>query len=605
MTNGGRPKNSSIAPIFLVNKDSFNQTLSDEEMVFVEQLSQAIYSLEFNSRYASNPKLEDFIKFRTTISANGYRDSSYLFLLGFEHDGKDTSLITVHTIIEDHFTTLGVSKEDLQKNLNALYKKTKSYYKYIYIPVETSITDFLKLEAQGMQALMNRDLKIEIAKILNTDFITRGRGAQRTRDRRVKILNFVNEKLVAYVDAIEESIQQIDNKYHFNREVRAKNVSSNDLSEVIIEAYFSKRRLQFEGKDIQSLSAGERKKALIDIAYAFLCQSPETSGEVILAVDEPESSLHVSMCYQQYERLQEISDVFGKQVFITTHWYGGLPIVNAGRLYHIQKRIGQPPECTIFSLENYFEQRGTHPHDVNLKSFYDLTSSLVSAIRNYPTNWILCEGIADKKYLKNYLPAEVDVKILPVGGCTIIKKLYDYLYLPIENSGDDRSFKGKIFCLIDTDKQGVSLSFDSSTRNKFLNIRRIDIDSNGEIQLVKIQNHITTLTEIEEVLNPSRFYQAYSNLVAKIGTEFQSEDGQETIKQIFDCYEFESTSIHSRILGSDTIFKSNVLGRTLGRDMKELHRFFDANKNLICDEYLVIDQVDELPWIEKIKEFIS
>src|SRR5690554_7560856 len=109
------------------------------------------------------------------------------------------------------------------------------------------------------------------------------------------------------------------------------------------------------------------------------------------------------MCYDQFKRIEEIANKYHKQVFVTSHWYGGIPILQNGNLFSVIKNEDNLPSVEMFSLDNYFEKRGDHPNDINLKSFYDLTSSIVSSIRNSEEKWIIVEGLTDKKYLDHYL----------------------------------------------------------------------------------------------------------------------------------------------------------------------------------------------------------
>ena len=64
--------------------------------------------------------------------------------------------------------------------------------------------------------------------------------------------------------------------------------------------------------------------------------------------------------------------------------------------------IDHDQEITLFDLENYFEQRGNHPNDINLKSFFDLAAAIISAYRNSNCHWLLVEGVEDKLYLQYY-----------------------------------------------------------------------------------------------------------------------------------------------------------------------------------------------------------
>ena len=117
-----------------------------------------------------------------------------------------------------------------------------------------------------------------------------------------------------------------------------------DLVSKIIESYFSIKELnkKIPGStktiSVKELSSGEKRKALIDLAYSFLKKNSDRNSNLIIAIDEPESSLHVSSCYQQFEKLIEIAKE-NHQVLITTHWYGFLPIVTEGTATSINKSL--------------------------------------------------------------------------------------------------------------------------------------------------------------------------------------------------------------------------------------------------------------------------
>lgn len=603
--NGARSRDTNVAVVFLMEKTKLFSDTDSSFYKYAESLSSSIWSLDFSSLYASTPELEKFITLRSSLSVEYPSDDYFIFVFSSYPNNRDTVQLTIKNKVINYVTNeLQINESAFFSKHNALCNRVKEFYRYLYIPVETSVDDFLRIEENGIQSLSDKDLKTEIKNTLNRTLRLPGRGTQRQTTRNVSIIDYINEKIESYVDEIESSVQTIDSEYHFNREQRAKRVNVKDFAEVIIDVYFSKRRLQKEGKEIKDLSAGERKKALIDIIYAFISQNSETEHEIVIAIDEPETSLHISMCYDQYQRIEEIANKFKTQLFVTTHWYGGLPILNDGRLYHVKKDENDIIDIEIFQLSNYFENRGSHPNDINLKSFYDLTSSIISAIRSKPTNWLIVEGNTDKNYLEHYLPKNIDIKILPVGGCQIVKKIYEYLYLPINANEEARDLKGKIFCLVDTDRRGISLEVGSQTKNKKLFIRRLQIDehNNNEVKLVRIDDNLNTETEFEEILFPERFYKALKIVVENNSSEIP-DSNQETIKEIFDCYEFRENSNFSFIKGTNSMLQTVILNRDFNSDTRAIHSFFDSKKDEICREYLKFDKEESPLWIQDIVKF--
>lgn len=604
--SNSKSENSSIAPVFLVEKSKLPESNIKS---FIERISDQIWENEIPTNLtANNVSVLNFSKFVSSLKKSVDFKDYFIFLIGITTVlGKDYNLISFQTHIAEKLH--GFSADSFRRNLNGACNTIKNLYKYVYIPVETSITEFLKLEDDGMQALMDQNLKNSIEEMLTEKIEVYGKGEKRARNRKVKMMSLVNEKLESYVSDVEKTIQRIDNTYHFNKETRSKRVNPKDFTDVIIEIYFKTRKLQKNKKDIAHLSAGERKKALIDIAYSFISQSKVTEKEIILAIDEPESSLNISMCYDQFERIERMANYYKKQVFVTTHWYGGLPILNDGRLYHVQKKEknekqDQVIDLEIFALENYFEERGNFPNDINLKSFYDLTSSLVSAIRNSSTNWLIVEGNTDKKYIHHYLSDDIDVKILPVGGASIVKKIYEYLYLPISISEEISSFKGKILCLIDTDPVSTKLDyFESETKNQKLKIRRLQIEKKNEtdtVSLLRLGVGTDTECEIEDVLNPEK---VYSSIISILDDSIDAESME--IKNILFKYKFNENCKFSKILDFNSIFSPNSLECNVSEELGKIKIFADKRKDFICNKYIEKNSSIKPNWIIDIEKIFN
>src|SRR5690554_7261276 len=130
------------------------------------------------------------------------------------------------------------------------------------------------------------------------------------------------------------------------------------------------------------------------------------------------------MCYDQFKRIEEIANKYHKQVFVTSHWYGGIPILQNGNLFTVIKNEDNLPSVEMFSLDNYFEKRGDHPNDINLKSFYDFTSSIVSSIRDRKSTRLNCSHVrisyADfclKKKTKSIITPKRKVLRMSIQDC--------------------------------------------------------------------------------------------------------------------------------------------------------------------------------------------
>lgn len=133
-------------------------------------------------------------------------------------------------------------------------------------------------------------------------------------------MDIINETLKRYIDQTERTIKKLNSGYDFKMASGQKqNLTSNDIKDQIISSYLSKRSLKKDNKPIRDLSAGRHKKALIDIAYSFIIGSGNRSSNIVLAIDEPESSLHISNCYELFHRIQEISMAERCQILISIH----------------------------------------------------------------------------------------------------------------------------------------------------------------------------------------------------------------------------------------------------------------------------------------------
>jgi len=339
------------------------------------------------------------------------------------------------------------------------------------------------------------------------------------------------------------------------------------------------------------LSSGEKRLILIDIISAFV-KKENASHELIIAVDEPENSLHISKCYDQFQRIERIALKYEHQLFITTHWYGSLPCLSKGSLIHIDD-YGR---SNITNLYNYYEKRGDLPEDVYLKGFFDLSSSLLYAFRGSQKNWLLIEGYEDKKYIEYHLHRD-DVRIIPLGGCGNVRKVYEYLHAPL-SSKEFQNYSKRIICLIDTDSQCPTLGINSGSSRDALLIRRLHEKEDGEIVLLDIDNPSRKETEIEDVLIPSQYYDALKDAIDYYGDS--------TDKEAFASFDFDGTANHSRLKGDDSILKVNTLTRNTKADKQRIVDFVDAHKDTIAEQYTLRPLSSySLTWVDKLNELLQ
>lgn len=587
-----------VAPLFQIPKEDLLSRFSKLSQKAIPIISDFLFSISYNP--SSNYKqYESF--FQQQESLKHSKEDNYLFLLAHwgQSERNDEVFITFNVAIKKKLQELEEFNDNKKytKLINSLKSDISKYFAYQYIPVETSIQDFLRLESQGMQDLMSEDVKKRIEKTLNEKLPIK---AGRTRSQ--SILDIVNTDLENFVSEVESTIQEIDNDYDFQKKYKEKTkITANHLTDVMIETFFSKRKLKKGEKPIKNLSAGERKKALIDIAYAFLTQNNPRKKQFILAIDEPESSLHISMCYEQFERLESLANGFDTQLLLTSHWYGALPIIEKGNLFHISpSKSSAAPSISEFSFKNYFEENGSHPDDVQFKSFFDLASAIISSLRNKENNWMIVESEEDKNYIKKHINPEINIKYLPVGGCGVVKLLYNYLHTPISNKAEKKELLGRVFCLIDTDIQGVGTQdIPREINGNLLKIRRLQLEENQEITLHKLETDIKYPTEIEECLIPDAFYNAL-----KITIE---ESNNEDVKETFSYFGFDDEAKNSYVKGDQSIIYPVKVedGKNPNRAKEQIIEFIESNKKLICTNYCKLDINTKPKWIEKIEKFYT
>lgn len=319
-----------------------------------------------------------------------------------------------------------------------------------------------------------------------------------------------------------------------------------------------------------------------------MTDNKNSANNIIFAIDEPENSLHISKAFSQFERLEKLSAYH--QIMITTHWYGSLPISNRGNLHHLEKDA--TVKISSFNFNCYFESRKALPEDIMIKSYFELTSSIISSMRADKTNWIICEGSDDKLYLEYYLSNVPNLKVFSFGGCGNVVKLYKYFYVPFSEREESDQLESKVLCLIDTDPIVRSLEIDSEIDNKKLKIARMQIDYYNKAELKKLKpNGLSIPTEIEDCLNPRILFDAINLVINSDGTEKQ--------KDVLKSFEFNDYMKISRVKGEQSIFKPLNI-EALERK-NEVYSIFENNrlKYEICKTYIKLSERDEYRYIQK------
>ncbi|OCK42692.1 hypothetical protein BA195_13875 [Tenacibaculum soleae] len=574
-----------LTPVFLIKKSSLKQDKKDEIEFFekAEKLSNYLWHTKQKTKARG---LSEFYEQRKQLLEN-YNPKEYLLIIiGRKYDSNDMFFGTYHTYLD--FITdnpkIEHTEKELQDYFKGFYEYIISHYSYLYIPVETDVHSYTKLETQEMQKLMDKNIQSEIENAITSTTIRQ-----------------INKSLNTFVADIENVLEEYKYKGKFKN-----SLTMPDLVSKIIEAYFSikilnKKTTSSKLIPVRELSSGEKRKALIDVAYSFLINNNSRNDNIILAIDEPEASLHISACYSQFEKLINLSKL-NSQIIISTHWYGYLPIVSNGNATSITKNEKNETSIQYFNLYNYREKitqdrnkvKGPLPVHYNIKSYNDLVQSILfSLIQDKPYNWIVCEGLSEKIYFEQMFSEDIkskNLRFLPLGSFKEVKKLYSLLLAPIQDP--DYQIKGKVVCLIDTDSERMNIDF-SKTKNLFFK-RLMNNKTNGTT-IIDVNSNITNPpTEIEDCLNPYIYKQTL--------IEFAEE--YETIKNILTTNE-----VRTKALNSYYTFDLRE------SEKEEIKAFFDGNQGYnkirFAEKYTEIskskffENEPKMEWIENIRKLIN
>lgn len=514
----GKRADAFVAPVFLIRKDNFKSKLNKS---FLETISNVFWNIDekVNRNFQQSQGLRDFLNYRNQLKRDHIPEDYYLFVFGLKHPNHAPYFFTFTDAIDKSISQLGFKNKELQ----SLHEELINYYSYIYIPVESDLNHILALESLEIQEMMSKDVIDEIDNILKKQIeIPRDQLGRTSGPKTVKttVLNIINESLGSFVNEVNDAIQDIDSSYSFSTEKNAKkNLTAADVRETIIDEFLSIRTLKKDKRPLRNLSSGEQRIALIDIAYSLLKSGKSTNSEVIFAIDEPESSLHVSQCFKQFMRVSELAQKFDHQVLVTSHWYGFVPALRQGSLIYISEN--EANQFTTFSLRTASADLHKVPEDISLKSFFDLATSIIGLSRSEGSNWLIVEGATEQIYFEYFLHKNIEnLNILPVGGAPNVIKLYDHLYLPISDKKERKGLSGKIACLIDTDPQPLYPACEDSLSGNKLSINRLQIEENGTFKLYGMsKNSMRNPTAIEDLLDADLFFNALKETIEQFGND--------------------------------------------------------------------------------------
>lgn len=580
-----------IVPIFLLKKSMIRSHLNIYRIL--ETVSNTTWQIESEDFNPSQRGLADkFIQQRGALEKIYSEKEYFLFPLGIIKRKANESpepYMSFFSSIEDYkndiqelniFSTSS-KKISLASSLYLMLEYVKDIYNYIYLPAEITVNEYSKIESDLLQKLLGENLQQKIKRIIRQKDITE-----------------INKHLNNF---IEEVSMKLDGKYQFKKpSQRQSSFTQRHMISKIIESYFSDKVLHYQDSinrdtPVNNLSSGEKRKALLDLAAGFLKTNPTKSQFItILAVDEPELSLHATACLKQFEKIRNLGS-HGVQTICTTHWYGFLPVIGNGTATYISQ---QQSYIRALCLDNYkdelkilaSETQGAYIDLLEIKSSHDLVQSIVFSItsgNNY--KWIICEGKTDRKYISAHLQYEdIDnLVVLSVGGSPTVKKIYSLLTLALEDR--KASVTGSAFFLIDTDQNFSNYSVSEPIDS--IKIRRMLFkQEKHDISLLKISDDcISPPTEIEHALDNDFYLKTLESLYEKGNADFNF------VSQI-------------------NTLASNVSAEYLDLNLTQqgiIDRYFNeiGKKDEFCNEYIQIlhdsDEIRTPMWLSKVVDFLN
>lgn len=507
-----------VCPIFVLPKADFQRAHEDARnpcpVEVVEKISKFLWTVE-HGQGKTAAQSSAFIQHRDQLARHFAPEDHYLLVLGIRYSpSKDISptYFGPFHAQASFIAALGLSPAEDSKQLDRakrndanigklvgdLNATIRSIYDYVYMPSSVNIVDITRLERRTMQTLMRRDIDAEIRKAIDRNTLRK-----------------INESLEQTIEAAVSGLPE----YTYDKPTGGKkSITHPSLCKLITLEFFSIRELcRIEGSGpptpVSHLSSGEQRRALIDVATNYLMSGSDEHKYTVLAIDEPEISLHTSRCFDQFEDLFDVARR-GVQTIMTTHWYGFLPIAQQGNAHFFDPGTDDRVQVDSYDLQNYREaakhrtesSRGSLPFDLALKSANDLVQSIASSLRlSEPYSWILCEGSSETVYLSYMLEMWLEkthLRILALGGAPEVKRIYHHLEVALS----DKTFQtqGRVLALIDTDEQIVHHEPDPSV--KPLSFLRLLLGRSGPLQLVPVNSKVVSpATAIEDALNPKCF----------------------------------------------------------------------------------------------------
>lgn len=583
--SGTASTNPYIVPVFLLQKSLIKSSSKD----LAQKISNITWKITSEDINAANRNIfKNFEKQRKVLEKNYDIENYFLLPIGLDKAGEvsnsifDYSSLTSAHLHEQKGSTKNTNelKELITPEaLKDLFEDIKDKIEYIYIPREIDSEHFTKLETKEIQVLMGETLHERLEQIITPDAI-----------------KAINTNLNTFIDELAQDLVDYSYRTPTNRQ---QNLRKSDIYNLVIDAFFGIRKLhRQQGSnwlEIGFLSSGEKQKAIIDVAHNLLRHHRDSGKNLIIAIDEPESSLHVSACFDQINALFDISQSC-RQLLFATHWYGFFPTIDKGNVSVISKTADLDHYFDLIALDRYREEvkqmvvqsRGQLPYDVRLKSINDFVQSIISStVRENPYNWIICEGSSEKIYLERYfddIKKKRNLRIIPVGGAREISRIYRHLLASYEDFKSE--IKGKIVLISDTDHQLVE--YETQDHPNLVCKRIVNVEEDRKTKLVSIKsNPKPPKTEIEDVLNGKIFYEVLKQFKQKYPDLLAFIDNTHVASEIPSYFALDLRPSES----------------------SKLYEFFerDNNKYEFAKKYIaLLSSEDIVPnWVQELKSIID
>lgn len=422
-----------------------------------------------------------------------------------------------------------------------------SRFCYIYIPKEIVPERFAQFETQEIQRLIGLDL----VSVVRQGF-------------RESIISEIDKKLNEFVRSTSANMTGYQFKSNSNG---SSTLKVEDIYNFLAHNFFSKIEFKknVRGKYISmsQLSSGEKQQAIMALIYSTIME--QENRKLIIAIDEPEASLHISERFDQFQKLYEISHKCC-QVLFTSHWYGFIPALPNGVVVNIvvekNKHI-----AAVLNANNYrgeINDSKKFPFDIALKGNNDLVQSILNSIMSENVyNWIICEGMSEIIYLNEYLKDEIKspqkkLRIVSAIGFEQVENIYRLLLTSLQSYGKDyeKNMRGKIFLLTDTDPNITYIDkYNMSKSTKIAFKRLVNDNKTKTTHLNDFYSSYNTTTAIEDVLNGKVFCIALNKIIKDCLHKVKNEKWQiEKLRKKYEAKKEEQMEFAEKLKKRRDVF---------------------------------------------------